>query len=436
MSTYIIFFGKSQDFTICYYDRDNPIHDFNHVIKDFDLLESKIFTVDDIKNKEILSRYFFTAQGKSYCLLKLYSFAQAYSGNRIAGSIFGVGLLSDKAIDLSKNNLELLRVAKDNFAKLSLEGVKFNKSNFKEDTDRIWKAIVSNNDGNLIDKIVTSPLKINGSGGQVSFFVKDLFSDAVKLNDRISNQDAVYFSEDLEHLKRTQNKWGKESFPIYWEQNNQFVPYKEPVVEQKQQSVPIVPGSDNSKYQVNDIAKIRADLSDSQYINRNLQHDLEKLKEKHKLFTYIVYGLSCLIILLLLYIIFFSGGNKEKVVIQAPTPQDNFIQKQEQQPDPISVFLINDKSVDSGIVFLKSVKFIYSFDVKNSVADSSKLHKQFQSIQNTAVTNKILIDNITEVYLSKSKALKNTVSSQNKSIMLDQRSKKSELEKKQNKKPY
>jgi hypothetical protein len=433
MSTYIIFFGKSQDFTTCYYDRDNPIHEFNAVIKDFDLLESKIFTVDDFKNKEILSRYFFTAQGKSYCLLKLYSFAQAYSGNRIAGSIYGVGLLSDNAIHLSKNNLELLRVAKDNFAKLSLDGAKFNKSDFKEDTDRIWKAIVSNNDGNLLDKIATSPLRINGSGGQVSFFVKDLFSDAVKLNDRISNQDSVYLSEDLEHLKRTQNKWGKESFPIYWEQNNQFVPYKVPVIEPMPQSAPGVPSSDNSKSQVNDIAKLRADLSDSQYTNRNLQNDLEKLNDKHKLFTYIIYGLLGLLIFLLLYIIFFSGDSKKEVVIQAPTPKENLVQKQEQRPDPISIFLTDDKSVDSGIVFLKSVQFIYSFDVKKSAADSSKFHKQFQSVQNIAVTNKILIDNITEIYLSKSKELKNTVSSDSKPIMLDQRSKKSELEKKMQK---
>jgi len=431
MSTYLIFFGKSQDFTTCCYDRDNPILDFNAVIKDFDLLESKIFTVDDIKNKEILSRYFFTAKGKDYCLLKLYSFAQAYGGNRIAGSIFGVGLLSDNAIDFSRNNLELLRVAKDNFAKLSLDGAKFNKSNFKEDTDRIWKAIVSNNDGNLLDKIATSALRINGNGGQISFFVKDLFSDAEKLNDRISNQDAVYFSEDLEHLKRTQNKWGKESFPIYWEQNNQFVPYKEPVVELKPPP-PLDPqDSDDSKSQVNDIAKLRAELSDNQYNNRNLQHDLEKLKEKHKLFTYIVYGLSCLIILLLLYIIFFSGGSKEEVGNQAPAPQENFGQKQEQHPDPISIFLTDDKSVDSGIDFLKSVQFIYTYDVKNSVADSSKFHNQFKSVQNLAVTNKILIDNITEVYLSKSKELKHTVSYETRPMIPTDRSKKPETEKKQ-----
>jgi hypothetical protein len=430
MSTYIIFFGKSQDFTTCYYDRDNPIHDFNPVIKDFDLLESKIFTVDDLKNKEILSRYFFTAQGKSYCLLKLYSFAQAYSGNRIAGSIYGVGLLSDKAINLSKNNLELLRVAKDNFAKLSLDGAKFNKSDFKDDTDRIWKAIISNNDGNLLDKIATSPLRINGSGGQVSFYVKDLFADAVKLNDRISNQDSVYLSEDLDHLKRTQNKWGKESFPIYWEQNNQFVPYKETVVDQKPQSVSSVPSSDNSKSQVNDIAKLSADLSDSQYINRNLQHDLEKLKDKHKLFTYIIYGLSCLIIFLILYIIFFLGDSKKEVVIQAPPTKENLVPNQEEHLDPISIFLTDEKSVASGIIFLQSAQYIYSFDSKKSSADSSKFLKQFQTIQDIAVNKKILIDNITEVYLSKSEELKNTVSAETKPFILEQRAKNSLIEKK------
>lgn len=433
MSTYLIFFGKSQDFTTCYYDRYSPIHEFNAVIKDFDLLESKFFTVDDIKNKEILSRYFFTAQGRSYCLLKLYSFAQAYNGNRIAGSIYGVGLLSDNAIHLSKNNLELLRVAKDNFAKLSLDGVKFNKSDFKDDTDRIWKAIVSNNDGNLLDKIATSPLRINGSEVQVSFFVKDLFSDAVKLNDRISEEDSVYFSEDLEHLKRTQNKWGKESFPIYWEQNNQFLPYKEPVVDQKAQSVAGFTSSVNSESQVNDIVKLRADLSDSQYIIRNLHHDLEKIKDKYKLFTYIVYGLLGLAIFLLLYIFFFLGYSSKEVVVKPSTSPENFVQNQGQSLEFISIFLTDDKSVDSGIVFLKAAQFIYSFDVQNSAADSSKFYSQFQRIQNISVSNKIRIADITEIYLLKSEELKKTVLVGTKPIIRDQLSGESGIEKKKNK---
>ena len=108
MSMYLVFFGKSQDFTIRYYDHEQPIEDFDNIIKDFDLLESKVFTVDDIKNKEILSRYFFRIQNRNFCLLKLYSFAQAYNGNRIAGSIFGVGLLSENAIELNGANFDLI----------------------------------------------------------------------------------------------------------------------------------------------------------------------------------------------------------------------------------------------------------------------------------------------------------------------------------------
>ena len=50
---------------------------------------------------------------------------------------------------------------------------------------------------------------------------------------------------------------------------------------------------------------------------------------------------------------------------------------------------------------MKSVQFIYSFDVNKSVVDSSKFHKQFLSIQNTAKKNKIRIDNIKNIYLSK-----------------------------------
>jgi hypothetical protein len=402
---YIIFFGKSQDFTTCYYDRDNPIHDFDSVIKDFDLLESKVFTVDDIKNKEILSRYFFTIKGHNFCLLKLYSFAQAYSGSRIAGSIYGVGLLSESAINFTKDNLELLREAKDNFAKLSLGGVKFNKSNFQEDTDRIWKAIVNSNDGNLLDKVSTSSLKLNGSDGPSAFYVSDLLGEAIKLNDRISNQDDVYFSEDLEHLKRTQGKWGLDNFPVYWEQNNKFVPYKEPVQEQVvEEEKKEEEKKGGKKEDNNDIVKLRVELSDSQYNNRNIQIDLEKIKEKQKVFIYIIYGLTGLIVLLLLYI-FFLGSSKNEVVKESP-PKVDHVPQVLPQSDPISSFLIDKKTVDSGIVFLKSVQFIYSFDVEEAISDTSKFHKQFQNIEKAAVKYKIVIENVKDAYFSKCEDIK------------------------------
>lgn len=427
MSMYIIFFGKSQDFTTCYYDRDKPIHDFNSVIKDFDLLESRIFTVDDIKNKEILSRYYFTTQSKDYCLLKLYSFAQAYSGNRIAGSIYGVGLLSDNAIIFSENNLELLRAAKNNFAKLALDGVKFNKSNFRTDTDRIWKAIVSKEDGNLLDNITTSPLSINGSDGPVSFFVTNLFSDAIKLNHRISNQITVYLSEDLEHLKRTQNKWGKESFPIYWEQSDKFIPYKEPIVEQKKQPVPV-------ELPANDLAKLRAELSDSKYINRNLQSDLDKLKDKHKLFTYIMYGLLGLLLFLLLFIIFFSGDSKKEDVSQSPPSSENLAHKQEKRAEPVNVSLTKEESLDTGIIYIEHGKFVYSIDIQKSFVKSSDLDKKFIKIQDSVQSKTILNDNITQIYIRKSHESINSDSAKTDQNNSDQEYKKYKTPKKENKK--
>jgi hypothetical protein len=405
MSMYIVFFGKSQDFTSCFYDRTNPIRDFNVVLKDFDLLESKTFTVDDIKNKEILSRYYFRAHGKSYSLLKLYSFAQAYSGNRIAGSIYGVGLLSEDAIQLTIENLSLLRAAKDKFANLSLDGFKFNKSDFHEDSDRIWNAIVSNSNGNLLDKVKTANLKINNNGGQVAFYVNDLFSDAVKLNDRIDSQDYVYFSEDLEHLKRTQEKWGKEAFPIYWEQNNQFIIYKEPEIVHKHQVI-------NGKSSKNissvssgeDVGKLKAMLSDCQYRNLHLEQDMENLSYRFKLLTYIIYGLSFFTLILLLYIAFFSGTEEKKEPL--PIPPNIEYSKSSQRFDPISVFLEDIRSVDSGIVFLESIRFVYLFDAVRSFGDSLIFHSKFQHIQNVAENKQIMIDNIREVYLSKCSDLK------------------------------
>jgi hypothetical protein len=329
----------------------------------------------------------------------LYSFAQAFSGNRIAGSIYGVALLSDKLIDFTKDNLALLRAAKDNFAKLSLDGVKFNKSNFQDDTDRIWKAIVTNNNGNLLDSIDTSALRINNSNGQVAFFVKNLFEDSIKLNSRISNQDIIYLSEDLEHLKRTQNKWGKDSFPVYWEQNNQYVIYKEPEVPKKQESA--IPNTDATKLSSNnDIGKLKAELEDFKYKNRNLNHDLEQIRYKQKTLTKIIYGLTGLIVLSLLYIIFFSNTNKEVVI--EPTPPVEFPQPPiNQKHDSFSVFLSDSLSVESGLIFLKECKFIYSFNVKKSFADSLKLKKAFQAIQKEAIRSNLNIKDVESEYTLK-----------------------------------
>jgi hypothetical protein len=316
MSIYISFFGKSQDFTAKYYDNNGPISDFNHVIKDFHLIESKYFTIDDIKNKEILAKYYFKSDGKNYCLLKLYSFAQALNGNRVAGSIYGVGFISDKNIQLTKENLALLQDAKNTFAKLSLDGLKFNKSNFSDDTDRIWKAIVHNEKGNLLNTLSLTPQINNGNAGPIAFYVKDLFAEAIKLNDRVSKQDTVYFSDDLDHLKRTQNKWGKDDFPIFCEEKGQYIPYKEPVIvpePSQSQSQPPGPLKGNE-----DIAIIKAILSDTQEKNKLLDKELLKLKEQKKQSLYLIYSLATTIVLILAYLLLFT---EKKEVAVAPVKQ-------------------------------------------------------------------------------------------------------------------
>ncbi len=400
MSLYIIFFGKSQDFTTKYYDRNACIQDFNDVIKDFDLLESKVFTIDDIKNKEILSRYLFSAQGKKYCLLKLYSFAQAFSGNRIAGSIYGVGLLSENNINLTKDNLALLRAAKDNFAKLSLEGLKFNKSDFSTDSDRIWSAIVNNNNINLLDKVSTSDIKLSGSSGQTAIYVKDLFSDAIKLNDRILGKDVIYFSEDLEHLKRTQGKWGKDVFPLYMEQNNQLIPYKE---QETKTASPIInpnPGPNLPPFR-DEITTIKQELADCQYNHRVLKQNHEKLFLKQKLYVKLIFC-ACFLILLLSFFLGFGvfdstnnpdGKPKDTVLIAGPSPLDKFIEV--------------DSATDHGISFLLAVKFIKSYTVKTSVKDSLAFINKFKFADSISKKYNIEIKNLRTVFQHKYDSLHN-----------------------------
>ena len=403
MSIYLAFFGKSQDFTTSYYNRAEPIQDFNTVIKDFDILESKTFTVDDIKNKEILSRYFFNIKGQKFCLLKLYSFAQAFSGNRIAGSIYGVGLLSENNINITDANLSLLRAAKDNFAKLSLDGLKFNKSNFKDDTDRIWKAIIKSNDGNLLDKVSTTTAKLNGSDGPVAFFVKNLFTDACKLNERISNQDTVYLSEDLDHLKRTQNKWGKDNFPIYWELDNQFVPYKEPVA-----AAPSVPATNiasnntNNNGTINDPAKLRSELADSQYNNSQLRNDIKILEKKQKLLMYIIYGLAGMLLILMIYKIFFWADKKELTTQNAAAQENVIVETKNQNHHSLG----ENQSTEDERNFLNAIQYVNTFEVKKQIRDTTLFYEEYKSVDYIAKKYNIEIKNLRENYVLKCAEIK------------------------------
>ena len=196
-----------------------------------------------------------------------------------------------------------------------MDGLKFNKSNFSVDTDRIWKGIVNSEKGNLLEKIQHSEHKFNGTVATVAFFVKDLFNDAIKLNSRISKQDTVYFSEDLDHLKRTQNKWGKEVFSIFQEENNHYIPYKETFTNKP--ATDSETNADN-KEGYEDIAKVKSALADCEYNNKLLQQNLEKLKKQNKQKSNSTYFLVVILILLIAYISYISF---KPVLIAAPSTE-------------------------------------------------------------------------------------------------------------------
>jgi hypothetical protein len=202
--TYLLFFGKSQSFSFTAFDNLSAVADFNETILDFDLLESQLFSVDRIDNKQILAKYYFT-RNKKYTLLKIYSYAQAYDGDRVQGSIFGVAFLSEANISVCRENIDILRTIKDVFADVCLDATnKFTTSDFSALVEGIWKQF---RDQNGFSRIRYSTKSDSVKDGAVGIHVKPV-EEAVELN-----YGKMYFSEDLEHLKRANLNWGKR-FPI------------------------------------------------------------------------------------------------------------------------------------------------------------------------------------------------------------------------------
>ena len=202
--TYLLFFGKSQSFSFTAFDNLSAVGNFNETILDFDLLESQLFSVDRIDNKPVLAKYYFTRNIK-FTLLKLYSYAQAFDGDRVQGSTFGVAFLSEANISVCRENIEILRTIKDAFADVCLDaGNKFTTSDFSSSVGEIWKQF---RDQNGFSRIRYSSETRHLKDGAVGIYVKPV-EEAIELN-----YAKMYFSEDIEHLKRANLNWGKR-FPI------------------------------------------------------------------------------------------------------------------------------------------------------------------------------------------------------------------------------
>lgn len=230
MNTYFLFFGKSQDFTFYAFDKNGLVPDFNVIIKHFDQLESLVFSVDEPDNKDIIAKYVFkTSKGKAYSLLKQYSCAQAFAGDRLSGSTYGVAILSDGDVQITDYNLRLLKSAKEKFATLSLSGLKFNKSDFLEDAKKLWKGISENTQGNepsYFEKINVSPDTPTFQKNDISaFYVPDLMEGSIEIGRMSTDSNKIYITEDFNHLKRAYQKWGEIKFPVFHKVGNAYQQY-------------------------------------------------------------------------------------------------------------------------------------------------------------------------------------------------------------------
>jgi hypothetical protein len=228
-------------------------------------------------------------------------------------------------------------------------------------------------------------------------FANNLFEDAIKLTTRVSNQDRVYFSEDLNHLKRTQQKWGKDRFPIYWEQNGQFVPYKEPL----KYEAPLIPVRDNSSKpaggDLNEIFKLRSALNDVQYTNQGLEENLKKLNKKQRRASFLVYALSGLVLLLLMLLFFFDIIFPREVL---PPP------KLEAVVNPIDQILQDSASRKEMVNFLENISFIYSLDNdEGTEVDTTELIEKYQEITVFSSQFNFDIKNVRDKFLEQKKKI-------------------------------
>jgi hypothetical protein len=206
MIKHLFFFGKSQSFSFQAFDENEIIEDYDQYIRDFDKLESSVFTIDRTENQDILAYYRFSKGLKSFSLLKLYSFAQAYSGERVEGSTYGVAFLSDHDIELTSRNIKLLISLKTAFGNLSLTGKKFRYADFSNDARRTWLGFKRQSYFALID--TGGPVCVPAQQIPLGVELKELHGITEEIRNLTNERSSVYFTEDRLHLERAKKKWG------------------------------------------------------------------------------------------------------------------------------------------------------------------------------------------------------------------------------------
>lgn len=230
MSCYLVFFGKSSEFTSFAFDAGSYLPDFErNVFKDFDQLESRFLINDQIGNAIVLSKSNFNYINKSYSMLKMYGCTMAYNANRISGSSYGVAIISDNDISVSNFNTNLLLKTIYKFKEFAIKNNRFSNTNFFEHAEKLWKVFVAQDYFSQIERSVEPYVSSNSNPIPI---LCDEFVGIEKIaKDQIRNSSKLYFSSDLGHIQRSISNFGS-NIPIFQVSNGKLIEYREEVVEE------------------------------------------------------------------------------------------------------------------------------------------------------------------------------------------------------------
>lgn len=260
MKNYLLFFGKSSNFTTYAFDENGLVSDFNrNIFKDFDLLETRILVNDQLDNKIALAKYNFEYNGITYSMLKIYGCAMAMNADRISGSSYGVAFISELEISLTKENINLLNSVRLKFKELVIENNRFVETAFLSYVEQIWSVF---NTANYFQKIQAKGIPFVSSNSNPRLFFINNFDDLEKIGStQIKISSKLYFTTDLEHLKRSINYVGG-NIPLLTIFKGKVIEYNDEVEKTEEEIIPkrTKTNQTNSLLEVNSLKREKVEL--------------------------------------------------------------------------------------------------------------------------------------------------------------------------------
>lgn len=225
MTNYLLFFGKSSEFTTYAFDEEGLVPDFDRkVFRDFDLLETRFLVNDQLDNEIAVAKYNFDYVGNKFSMVKIYGCAMAANADRISGSSYGIAFISENDISLSKENINLLNTVRLKFKELAIENNRFIETSFVHYVEQIWAVFVK---ANYFQKIETNgnPF-VSSNSSPLPFFVENFDGLNKVSQEQIKLSSKLYFTTDLGHIYRS-IKYSGGGIHVYTISNGKAIEFRE-----------------------------------------------------------------------------------------------------------------------------------------------------------------------------------------------------------------